>query len=76
MVTEILKYDNVKTRRCQDWRKSLGTEQNPEDSSKTVFMEDVLRMANNFRFLRTDHTDDQGKIIFVFGWKDCKYLLW
>jgi hypothetical protein len=75
MVIKIPKYGNVKTRLCQDWRKGLGTDQNPEDSSKTVFTEDVLRLASNFSFLRTDHSDDSGKIIFVFGWKDCEYLL-
>jgi hypothetical protein len=31
MVTEILKYDNVKTLLCQDWRKRVDTEQNPEN---------------------------------------------
>jgi hypothetical protein len=40
MVTEIPKYENVKTRLCKDRRKGLGTEQNPEDSSKIVFSED------------------------------------
>jgi hypothetical protein len=41
MVTEIPKHDNVKTRMCKEWRNVLGTEQNPEDSSKMVFSEDV-----------------------------------
>jgi hypothetical protein len=52
-VTEILKYYNVKTPLRQERRKSLGTEQNPEDSSKIVFSEEVLR-------LRIYHTDDSG----------------
>jgi hypothetical protein len=30
MATEIPKYDNVKTRLCQERREILGTEQNPE----------------------------------------------
>ena len=38
-----------------------------EDVSKTVFSEDVLRLANNSSFLRIDHTDDSGKIILVFA---------
>jgi hypothetical protein len=37
MVTEIPKYESVKSRLCKERRKVLGTEQNPEDSSKTVF---------------------------------------
>jgi hypothetical protein len=51
MVTEIPKYDNVKTLLYNKRRNLLGTEQNPEDSSKIVFSEEVLRKANNSRFL-------------------------
>jgi hypothetical protein len=47
----------------QEQRKRLGTEQNPEDSSKIVLSEEVL-------LLRIDHTDDSGKIILVFIWED------
>jgi hypothetical protein len=46
--------------------KSLGTEQNPEDSSKIVFSEEFLRLENNSSVLRTDRTDgDPGEIILV-----------
>jgi hypothetical protein len=41
-VTETGSYDNVKIWTWQDRRKSLGTEQNPEDSSNIVFSEKVL----------------------------------
>jgi hypothetical protein len=41
MVTEIPNYDNVKTRLCEERRNVLDTEQNPEDSSKIVFSEEV-----------------------------------
>jgi hypothetical protein len=58
MVNEIQKHDNVKTRLCKERRNVLDTEQNPEDSSKIVFSEDVLRRANHSSFLRIDHTDD------------------
>ena len=51
MVTEIPKYDNVTTRLCKEKQNVLGTEQNPEDISKTVFSEGVLRRANNSSFL-------------------------
>jgi len=49
----------------KDGEKFLGTEQNPEDSSKIVFSEDVLRLGRGDSvFLRVDHTDDgTGKII-------------
>ena len=57
------KYCNVKTPLRQERRKSLGTEQNPEDSSKIVFSEEILRLANQASFLPTDHTRDSGKII-------------
>ena len=43
---------------CQERRKGLGTGQNPEDISKIVFPEEVLRLSNNSGFLLTDHTDD------------------
>jgi len=45
----------------------VGTEQNPEDSSKIIFSEDVLLLSNNASFLLVDHTDDLGKIILAFG---------
>ena len=58
-----------------DGEKFGVTEQNPEDSSKTVFTEEVLRLANNSSFLRIDHTDDSAKRILVFAGEDCEYLL-
>jgi hypothetical protein len=45
----------------------VGTERNPEDSSKIVFSEDVLLLSNNASFLLIDHTDDLEKIILSFG---------
>ena len=59
MVTEMPKYNQVKTR--------LVSERNTEDSSKIVFSEEVLHQANNSSFLRFDHTDDSAKIILVFA---------
>jgi hypothetical protein len=55
------KYYNVKIPLREERQKSLGTEQNPEDSSKTVFSEEVLHLANDASFLRIDHTSDSGK---------------
>ena len=55
-VSETPKYDYVKTRLCQERRKVLRTEQNPEDNLKTVFLEEVLPLANNSSFLRIGHT--------------------
>jgi len=62
------KYDNVKISVSRK-AKSLGAEKNPEDSSKIVFSEDVLHLANNSSFLRNDRTEgDPGEIIlFVTG---------
>jgi hypothetical protein len=74
MVTEIPKYDNVKTQLSR-MAKSLGTGQIPEDSSKIVFPEDVLLPSKNSSFLLIDHTNDLQIIMFVFDWKDCEYLL-
>ena len=37
MRTEITKYNNVQTGLCQERRKSLGTEENPEDRSQLYF---------------------------------------
>ena len=56
-MNEMPKYKNVKIRLCQERRKILGTAQNPEDNSKIVFAEEVLRLANNSSFLRIDHTE-------------------
>jgi hypothetical protein len=75
MVREIPKYENVKTRQCKERRNVLGTEQNSEDSSKIVFWEEGLRLANNSSFLRIDHIDDSGKRILFFAGEDCEYLL-
>jgi predicted Mrr-cat superfamily restriction endonuclease len=76
MGTEISKYDNVKTRLCKEQGNVLGTEQNPEDSSKIVSSEDVLRLENNSSFLRIDHTDESEKgILLVFVGEDSEYLL-
>jgi hypothetical protein len=58
LLSQIPTYDNVKTRLCQERRKVPGTEKNPEDTLKTVFLEEVLRLANNSSFLQIDHTDD------------------
>lgn len=58
MIIEIPKYDNVRTGMCQLRRNGLGTGQNPEDISKIVFSEEVLRLSNNSGFLLSDHTDD------------------
>ena len=74
MVTEY-QNNNVKTRRCKERRKVLGTEQYPEDSSKTVFPEEVLRLANHYSYLRINHTDEWGKIIIVCASEDSEHLL-
>jgi hypothetical protein len=51
---------------CVKNSESLRTEQNPEDISKIVFSEEVLRPANTTIFLRTDRTDgDTGEVILV-----------
>jgi hypothetical protein len=57
-LSEIPKYDNIKTRLCQERREVLGTEQNPENTLKIVFLEEVLRLANTSSFLRIDQTAD------------------
>jgi hypothetical protein len=75
MVTEIPKYNKIKTRLCEETAKGLGTEQTTEDCSKKYFSEEVLRQANNSSFLRIDHTDDSAKRILVFAGEDCEYLL-
>ena len=65
ILNEIPKYKNVQTRLCQKRRKSLGTDQNQEDSSKILFAEQVSRLVNNSSFLRIHHTEDSGKVLFV-----------
>jgi hypothetical protein len=72
MVTKIPKYDNVKTPLFQEWRKVLDTEQNRDDSLKSVFLEEP---ANNSSFFRIDLTDDPGKRITVFAREYWEYLL-
>ena len=74
ILNEIPKYKNVQIRLCQERRKGVGTDQNPEDSSKILFAEQLLRLANNSSFLRLDHTEDSGKaeesgkVLFVMHW--------
>jgi hypothetical protein len=75
MVAVIPKYESFTTRLCKERRNVLGTEQNPECSSKIVFSEGVLRLASNCSFLRIDRTDDSGKRVLVFAGEDCEYLL-
>jgi hypothetical protein len=53
-----LKYNNVKTLLCKGGRKVLGTEKNPEDNLNIVFVEEVLRLADNSTFPPINHTDD------------------
>jgi hypothetical protein len=55
-----IKYDNVKTLLCQEWRIVLGKEQSPEDSLKIVFLEEVLRLADKSSFPHIDRTDDSS----------------
>lgn len=45
MLSEEPKYDNFKSRQCQERRNVLGTEQNPEESPKIIFLEQVLRLG-------------------------------
>ena len=45
MLSEDSEYDNVKTRQCQEGRNVLDTEQNSEESSKIIFLEEVLRLG-------------------------------
>jgi hypothetical protein len=59
-VSAVPKYDNVKTRLCQGRQNFHGTEQNPENTLKIVFLEGVLRLANNWDFLQIDHTDESS----------------
>ena len=47
--TMLLRFDSAK-----NGEKVLGTEKNPEGSSKIVSSEEVLRLANNSSFLRID----------------------
>ena len=56
----MLRLDYVK-----NGEQNLGTQQNPEDSSKILFSEEVLRMANDSSFLPADHNEDSGNIILV-----------
>ena len=55
MVNETTKYDNVMICLCNGRRKCVVTEENPKDSSKFVFPEEVLSLANNPTFLRVGH---------------------
>jgi len=59
----------------QEQRKGLSTEQYPEDSSKIVFSDEVLRLGNKSSFPLVDHTVEWEKIILVFAREDCENLL-
>jgi hypothetical protein len=36
----------------------VGTEDNPEDISKSIFVEEVLRLENNSTYLGVDHKEN------------------
>lgn len=73
MVTEIPKYDNVKTRLCQERRNVLGTEQNAEYGLKIVFPEELLRLSHKSSLIRIDHIYNSGKKVLVFAGVECEY---
>ena len=75
MATEIPKNDNVKSWQRKERRKVQGTQQNPEENSKIVFSEEVVRLENNSSLLRINHTDESGKIILVIAGEVSEYSL-
>jgi hypothetical protein len=36
----------------------VGTEDNPGEISKSIFLEEVLRLENNFTYLGVDHKEN------------------
>jgi len=54
MMTEISNYDNAKTRLLRT-AEVVGTEQNPQDSLKIIFSEELLLLSNKPSFLLIDH---------------------
>jgi hypothetical protein len=75
MVTEVTEYNNIQDSTCKERRNFLDSEQHPEDISKIVFSEEVLRRANNSRPFRIHRTDNSGTIILFFAGEDSEYLL-
>ena len=69
------KYGNVKTGQCKEWRTGLRTEGSTEDCTKLVFLEEVLRLANNCSFLRIDPNEASGKLVLVLAGENYEYLL-
>ena len=57
----------------------MVTEENPEDSSKFVFPEDVLSLANNPTFLRVGHKKNISAAVYseyVLRSKPFSSVLW
>ena len=69
ILSEIAKYVDIKNWLCQERRNHLGTELNPERTSKIVFLGQILRLASNSRLLQIDDTDDLSSLR-----KTCEYL--
>jgi hypothetical protein len=55
VVNGTTKYDNVTSRLCKGPRKCEFNEETPEDISKLVFPEEILRLESKSTFLRVDH---------------------
>ena len=66
LLSEIPKYDDVKTRIFQERRKYLGTEKNAEEGLKTIFLKEVFNMANNSSFLLNRLFSSLGKIVNIY----------
>jgi hypothetical protein len=74
MITEIPKYDNVKTRLSRKVKRPGHWAQSGREFENCISGRRFTSVKQQ-SFLLIDHTDDLQKIIPVFGWKDCEYLL-
>lgn len=74
LVTEVPKYDSMKTVLCRDRRGAIGTDQNPKSSNEIVFPDDLLTLPDGRSFLLADKTIRDKRMI-IFGGEDTLQLL-
>lgn len=73
-VTEVPKYDSVKSVLCRDRRGAIGTDQNPKSSNEIVLPDELLTLPNGKSFLLADKTIRDKRMI-LFGGEDTAQLL-
>lgn len=74
-VTEMQKYNNLKSALNSLRRKVLSTNMNPKSSEDINFDQNMLRLNDGKSFLRIDFKNREENRILVFGGRESENLL-